>query len=175
MLDFAIIGLPRSGTTWAANWLTTDHSICLHDPLANRTLDQLAAWHHPSKAVGVACTGLWQFPDWVAANVRRVVLLDRDPDEINASLTAIGLGGMPAASFDQFMDLPGQRVLMRELFDPVVAPDIWHSLMPDLPFDAERHELLTTFMVNPHFEGWEPDPAAVRDWVRRLQQAAITA
>lgn len=28
MLDFMIIGLPRSGTTWAANLLTTDAVLC---------------------------------------------------------------------------------------------------------------------------------------------------
>ena len=27
-----VFALPRSGTAWLANWLTTDRSLCLHDP-----------------------------------------------------------------------------------------------------------------------------------------------
>ena len=33
-----VIGLPRSRTTWMANWLTTTDTLCLHDPLANYTI-----------------------------------------------------------------------------------------------------------------------------------------
>lgn len=172
MLDFAIIGLPRSGTTWAANWLTTDRSLCLHDPLINRTLDQLAQWRSPGKVCGVACTALWQFPEWVSKNVRRVILVDRALSEVNKSLTDIGLGEMPTHAVEQFLDMAGSRIDMASLFDPVHAPDVWCSLLPEIDFDAERHELLTGFMVNPYFAGWEPDPAAVKDWVIRLQEAA---
>jgi len=31
MKTFFIAGLPRSGTAWVSNFLTTDNSICLHD------------------------------------------------------------------------------------------------------------------------------------------------
>jgi len=27
MINFMIVALPRSGTTWAANWLTTDTTL----------------------------------------------------------------------------------------------------------------------------------------------------
>jgi hypothetical protein len=172
VLDFAIIGLPRSGTTWAANWLTTDRSLCLHDPLTEHTLDDLAAWREPGKLVGVACTGLWQFPEWVAANVRNVVLLDRDIADIDRSLIEIGLGPMPPAAVEQFAAMVGRRFLMEELFNSAFASDIWHALVPGLSFDYARHELLTSFMVNPHFPSLEPSPRAVKDWVKRLQEAA---
>ena len=33
-LDFAVLALPRSGTTWLANLLTTDTTLCRHDPFA---------------------------------------------------------------------------------------------------------------------------------------------
>lgn len=172
MLDFAIIGLPRSGTTWAANWLTTDRSICLHDPLMNYTLEQLAAFSSPGKVCGVACTALWKFPQWVAENVKRVVLIDRDPDDLNDSLCAIGLGSMATEDIEDFLNMDGQRADMAQLFDPLAAPEIWYSLIPSIDFDAQRHELLTGFMVNPYFAGWEPDPNAVKDWLRRIHEAA---
>lgn len=172
MLDFAIIGLPRSATTWAANWLTTDRSICLHDPLLTYTLDQLAEFRSPGKVCGVACTGLWQFPDWVARNVRTVLLIDRDPDAVNQSLVDIGLTPLPIESIELFLNMPGQRVDMGDLFDARCAGDIWHTLIPSIDHDAQRHELLTGFMVNPYFAGWEPEPTAVRDWARRIQEAA---
>ncbi len=173
MLDFAVIGLPRSGTTWAANWLTTDRSLCLHDPLANHTLDELASFRIPGKLCGIACTALWRAPEWVAKNVKRVLLIDRDPDDLNESLRAIGLFEMPDQDIQMFMDMPGQRADMAQLFDQKFAEDIWHTLVPSLEFDAQRHELLTGFMVNPYFAGWEPNPAAVRDWARRVQEASF--
>jgi hypothetical protein len=172
VLDFAIIGLPRSGTAWASNWLTTDRTICLHDPLMSHTLDDLAAWDSGGKLVGVACTALWMFPDWVAANVKRVVCVDRDFEEVNQSLIDIGLTAMPQWSLERFQSLPGARVPMAGLFDPAQAEDIWVQLAPGVQFDAQRHGLLTGLSINPYFAGLEPDPRAVKDWVRRIQEAA---
>lgn len=171
MLDFAIIGLPRSGTTWAANWLTTDTSICLHDPLVNQTLDQLAAWDEP-KLRGVSCTGLWMFPDWVKANVRNWIVIDRPVNQVNKSLTDIGLGSMPADAVRAFQEFPGLRATMDMLFDKATAPAIWEHLLPQVQFDKGRHKLLSGFMVNPYFKGWEPEPEAVQDWMARICKAA---
>lgn len=172
MLDFAVIGLPRSGTTWAANWLTTDRSICLHDPLVNNTLTELADWEVPGKLCGVACTGLWMFPEWVAENVKHVVLIDRDPDEVNRSLNAIGLSPLRDADIARFLDMDGQRADMLDLFDVAAASDIWFSLVPELDYDVDRHMVLASMMINPYFPGWEPDPKAVKDWAKRLAEAA---
>ena len=175
MLDFAILGLPRSGTTWAANWLTTDNSLCLHDPLVNRTLDQLQDWaFEMGHWKGVACTGLWMFPDWVKDNVACVVLVDRPVADVNRSLIDIGLGSMPDQAVEAFMAFPGKRVAMADLFKRETAAEIWGYLLGPVEFNAERHQLLTGFMVNPYFPGWEPDTVAVQDWMARVQKAANT-
>lgn len=89
MIDFMVIGLPRSGTAWAANWLTTDTTFCLHDPLAkyhHTELDGLVS----DKRLGVACTGLWTQPEWLNAHPAKKVILHRPLEEINRSLKAIG-------------------------------------------------------------------------------------
>ena len=43
MLDFMVVGLPRSGTAWLANWFTTERAMCWHEPLWTRSLDELDA------------------------------------------------------------------------------------------------------------------------------------
>jgi hypothetical protein len=81
VIDFIVVGLPRSGTAWAANWLTTDTTHCIHDPIAKHhhtELDDLSS----SKHLGVSCTGLWRFPDWLNKHPAKKVILRRDRAEI---------------------------------------------------------------------------------------------
>jgi hypothetical protein len=59
MLDFIVLGLPRSATTWLANWLTTDRSLCLHDPFAKTLPEQ---WDAGGKRLGISCTGAYLMP-----------------------------------------------------------------------------------------------------------------
>lgn len=173
MIDFAILALPRSGTTWAANWLTTEHSLCLHDPMADISPSGLQAFggQDDGRLHGVSCTALWMQPDWVVANVKRWLILERSIDEVNCSLRAIGLGDMPEESVQAFRSMSGPRAPMSDLFRVGTARVIWEYLVPGLPFDVQRHALLKTWMVNPFFAGWEPDPVAVKAWMQRAQEA----
>ena len=98
MLDFMVIGLPRSGTTWAANWLTTDHSTCLHDPLYHTHYSEWDSGLGRFKRgycqrVGISCTGIWRWADWVNAHPARKVVLLRDPTEVQHSMAQIAMEG----------------------------------------------------------------------------------
>ena len=33
VIEFMVLSAPRSASTWAANWLTTEKTLCLHDPV----------------------------------------------------------------------------------------------------------------------------------------------
>ena len=155
MMDFQLIALPRSATTWAANWLTYDGAICYHDPLSYRTLEDLDA-HEPGREWGVSCTGLWIFDEWLASYDCPRVILERDIVEINDSLTDIGFGYLPAWCELKFKELPGKRFHYSALFDPDGAAEIW-SILRKTKFDVERHKILCEMAIQPDFSKWSPD------------------
>ena len=176
MLDFAVIALPKSATSWAANWLTTEASVCIHDPMVWHKPDDMASLlslpGSSTKYRGVACTALWMVPGWVQENVRDWIVVERPIDEVNAGLCAMGLGPMPEDAVRLFDEMPGERIAMRDLFSEATAHAVWRKLLPYVPFDAERHRLLTELMVTPAFQRIEPNPSAVKAWLERIKEAA---
>lgn len=175
MLDFAIIALPRSGTTWAANWMTTKSNYCLHDPLATYTFDDLAKWGDMGAGFhGVSCTMLWAFPEWVKNYVRRWVILERPIDEIQASLAEIGLPPINEKMYAEFKQMPGLRVDWKNLFEPEAAKEIYNHLLPIGGFDAERHKVLRELHITPRFEAMQPRKEACLDLIRRIRACLET-
>jgi hypothetical protein len=149
MIEFMILGAPRSGTTWAANWLTTDTTLCLHDPLWTthyQDLDTINSY----KTVGVACTGLARFEPWVNRHSARKVILHRPLHEINASLKRIGLDPWPEDVYDLLHKIKGHHFSWRDLFD---NPAFIYEYLIQKPFDAERHALLKDIEMQPNFTG----------------------
>lgn len=145
MIEFIVVGLPRSGTAWAANWLTTDTTHCIHDPLAryhHTDLDRIAS----SKRLGVSCTGLWQFPDWLNQHPAKKVILHRDRAEVARSLGRLGFADLPFPALDA---IAGMHVNWRDLWDD--PEPIWEHLI-GTPFDAERHQLLRELNVQVDFD-----------------------
>lgn len=140
-----VIGLPRSGTAWAANWLTTDTTHCLHDPMAkyhHTELDGLVS----DKRLGVACTGLWMHREWLNAHPAKKVILHRDRSEVARSLDNLGFTDLPFPSLDS---INGLHVDWRDLWNRPEA--IWEHLI-GTPFDAERHRLLKELNVQVDFD-----------------------
>lgn len=175
MLDYMVIGLPRSATTWAANWLCTDRTHCVHDPL-----DRLhySEWDEklskPGKLSGVSCTSIWRFPDFLARHPARKVILHRDLAEVNLSLTAIGMPELEADSADRLLNIKGLHCPWSALFDPVRAESIWNYLAGSsfpFPFDIERHHELTLIEMQPQFAGLSVRPDLVRQLVAEVQAA----
>jgi len=62
VVTFMIISAPRSGTGVAANWLSTDTTLCLHDALFNYHYSSLNSLSFQGKKLGIADTGIWIFP-----------------------------------------------------------------------------------------------------------------
>lgn len=162
-----VIAAPRSGTAWAANWLTTDTTLCLHDPLWRQhyeSLDSIAS----QKRLGVACTGLAQFQRYTLAHKARKVILHRDLREIDASLAAIG---MPPCDpdFDGLLSaIPGMHVHWSALFE---SPRAIYEHLLERPFDAERHRALCDLEVQTRFEGIKVDKLATARLIAELQAA----
>lgn len=164
-MKFAVFGLPRSGTTWAANWLTSDGVLCLHDPIEHHApadvlgLDLGRPW-------GVSCTGLWAFAGIAEAVARRcpVVILERDPAESAQLARGIGFDlpdEIHAAIHARFAKLPGVRVPHSDLWTEEGARRVWGILRPDAPFDVWRWRMLKDMQVQPILERVQICPETV--------------
>lgn len=167
MLDFMIIGLPRSGTTWASNFFTTDKSLCLHDPLYTLHYDQLDQIEAPGKKVGISCTGLWRWPDFIKAHPARKIILRRPLVEINRSLAEIGLPPATQENANQLALLPGEHFLFSDLFNARACRHMAEHL--GLPFDDERHAELINIEMQPKFSGLKVGADVTRQLVAELQ------
>lgn len=168
MIDFMILGLPRSGTTWAANFFTTERAICLHDPLYTRHYSELDALKFGEKKVGVSCTGLFRFPAWVRQHRAKKIILRRPLAEVNDSLAAIG---MPPCSEEDFLDLasmPGEHYPFSDLFKPFYARRMCGDL--GLPFDEDRHAELVQIEMQPKFSGLSVGAEVTRRLILELQE-----
>lgn len=163
-----VVALPRSGTTWAANWLTTGALHCIHDPLR---LAHFADWGAElacdGRRTGVACTGAWNWPDWLNAHPARKVILHRPLDQVAASLARIGL---PAAleGSAKLDEVIGLHVPWTDLFDAAGAAAIWTHLT-GLPFDGLRHAALREMSVQPRFDALTVNPQATRKLVADIR------
>ena len=150
---FALLGLPRSGTTWAANWLTAGAAICLHDPVADTPPGDIPALDL-GRPWGLSCSSLWLWEDVVRDLAARcpVVIVERDPAESNAELQAMGLPALPGWMHEVFARVPGLRVPFSDLWSEEGAARIWQHLRPAEEFDAARWRMLRDMRVTPILE-----------------------
>lgn len=157
-VDFIVLGLPRSGTTWLANLLTTDHSLCLHDPF--RMLPE--QWPRDGRTFGVSCTGGYLMPKWLDVQTCPVAVIERDPAACDASLARMGLGavGVLAPELDR---VKARRWRFADLWNEERARELWAYLLPDVRFDAVRYRLLRDMQVQPHQRTWTPDASVLRE------------
>ena len=140
MIEFMILGAPRSGTAWAATWLSSDRVHCIHDPLARWPKERL--WEIEStKTLGVSCTALGLWPAFCNQQTARKVVLHRDPTEIQVSMARLGIDGR--YDFESLDQIQGLHCHWRDLFEhPQRITDYLH-----LPFDRERHEELVRMNI----------------------------
>jgi len=113
MMRFFVIGAPRSGTAWCANWLTDNGIVCHHDPLWDYHYSQFDDLPGEN---GIACTGMALFPDWLNNHPAPKVILHRAPWEIQASLQALGFPSCKQVLFDNLWRVRGMHVDWRWLF-----------------------------------------------------------
>lgn len=159
-----VIGLPRSATTWAANWLTCERIFCLHDPLNRLHYND---WnkdgvHFPNReemiSVGVSCSGVWNFPNFVNRHPAKKLILLRDFEEIQASLGAAGLPFLDENAKSSLGMISGPRLNYRDLFNPSIAEIVWEHLTGStIGFCERRHSILVDMKIEPNFESLNPD------------------
>jgi hypothetical protein len=169
-IDFMIIGAPRSGTAWAANWFTDSHTVCHHDPLFQSSLEALDSLPCDGRLLGIADTGIWMFPEYLAAHKARKVILHRNILDVNQSLSRAGLPSLPVETEDRLWDINGAHCDWHTLFDNpgFIYRNLFGVAMPD----PLRHSMLCKLNVQVDFEKIDPDPAVTARLLERLANGA---
>ena len=136
-----VIGLPRSGTAWMANWLTTERSICWHEPLWDHTLEELDALPM-SGLFGIADTQLMLDPDRVNAHPAKKLIIHRELRDVNLSLNKAGIPGVMRDEHRwRLDDIGGFHITFKDLWNVERFRPAMEWLTP-LPFDAARYATL---------------------------------
>jgi len=177
MISFMVLGGPRNATTWCANWLTTETTLCLHDPLLEYTKRNLDLITIPEKELGIACTSTLLFPEWYLKHPARKIILYREPEEMNRSLDALGLPKLDVPAHTQRVAAAVKAGVpiwhWEAVFDRAPARKIWKHLLPRIPFDEYRHDLLAGFNVQPHFRRLPVGKDAVADLIQRTKETIV--
>jgi len=169
LLKFMVLSAPRSASTWVANWLTTERTLCLHDPVLEHSvkdLDKLPC----DRMLGVACTGLALLTTFVNRHPARKVVLHRDLSQVNESLRNCGLTNLGPAWLKALDAVEGLHVPFRDVFDPDCAKVIFEYLT-ELPFDRVRHQNLRGMHVEPNFDKVKVVPDRAREFRHRIEEA----
>ena len=164
MIEFMVIAAPRSGTTWAANWLTTDTTLCLHDPLFTCKPHDLDAIKSVRR-IGIACTGIAYFPEWLKAHPARKVILHRPAEAVDASLAELGLPPCAEMMQENLAAIDGMHCQWTDLWE---KPRAIYEYLLGLPFDAERHAQLDQMNVQVQFDRVAVNPETVQCLVKKI-------
>lgn len=159
----------RSATTWMANLLNTDTTLCIHDPFLEYTPKQLDETIIPGKRVGISCTAALLFQPWLKTHPARKVVLYRDPEEINASLRALQLPEIDVAK--QYALINGVEAPIfhwEHIFSTHGAEEICEILR--VPFCKYRHYELAKMNVQPAWSRVDVTPEAAQTLVRRIKE-----
>jgi hypothetical protein len=154
---FFVTGLPRSRTAWLANLLTTDTTICFHDvPFSIGAVDNGKVVGFSGPQVCKQFTEVCRF----FPNAPWLIVL-RNPDDALASLIYVkrkveaNVVPMPDGFWDARRELISalclkhqvQTVTFEELDDEEVMRSVWAHLLPGIPFDSQRFDLLCKMNV----------------------------
>lgn len=174
MISFMVIAGERSGSTWAANWLTTATQHCVHDPLYRYRLDQLDDLHFGTKRVGLSCTALaYVAPGWLDKHQARKVIIHRPEEEIAASWSKCGVDKHIGGTEERLNKIEGFHVDFQSLFDPAHARVISEYL--GVPFDAVRHYELLQMNVQPHWAAVKIEKQPVTQLIERIRSKLAEA
>lgn len=148
MFAFRVLAMPRAGSTWVSNWLSSGLSICWHDPMEWASPEQIEDWARlQPRPAGISCTMGWLYADWKPQVP--TILLDRPQAAVNASLAARGLPELPGWVFERWQRLTFPRVTLDDLFEVERARAVHALLLPTVPFDLARWQELKRMNVQP--------------------------
>lgn len=167
MIEFMVLSAPRSSSTWVANWLTTDTTLCLHDPVLEHRVEELDRLQS-DRRLGLSCTALALVPDWVNNHPARKVIVHRPLSEVNLSLANLHMAPLDPVWQKALDKIEGLHVRHRELFDQASAAAIYEYLL-QRPLDEIRYNHLVGMQVEPAFERLRLPAGRAADFIRYMQ------
>jgi hypothetical protein len=138
--------------------------MCLHDPLWTHhytTLDEIKS----NKRLGISCTGIYLFSDWVNKHPSRKVILHRPLEEVNASLDKMGLPMISESQHKRLDYIEGTHVQWTDIFH---RPKDIYEYLTGLEFDEERHKFLMDIEMQPRLQGLSMDKALTKRLIDEL-------
>lgn len=146
MIDFMIVGLPRSGTAWLANWFTTERSICWHEPFWQRSLAELDDMKGAG-LFGIADTMLLLMSaDELNRHPAKKLIVHRELGDVNFSLSKLGLPSMQDEHKWRLDEIGGYHITFQDLFNVERFRPAAEWLLP-IPFDTARYSLLKNLNI----------------------------
>ena len=163
-MDYYITGLPRSGTAWASLFFSGGNMHTFHDLLGTYHYEDLPKLREQTDHdfVGVADTGLWCFHEWLNAQGKPVVILERPYWEVNASLGRMGLPALAPRAVAALHKVEGLRVPYWHLWDETGIKAITDYLFDDLlEVSWPWWQHLRMMRVTRRLDSVDPDPAII--------------
>lgn len=152
MLDFMIVALPRSGTAWTANFLTTERSLCWHEPLSEHDLADLDQMKMTG-LFGIADTQLSLMnPQELNAHPARKLIIHREFTTIARSLYALKLPMLGTAMDyleacgEGMYEIEGWHIPYPAIFEADSFKPAYEWLT-SMQFDRARHAVLKQMNV----------------------------
>lgn len=168
-ISFMVLAGPRSATTWLSNLLTTDHTLCMHDPLLEYTTLQLDQVTIPGKRLGIADTTALLWPVWLNLHTAKKIVVWRDPEEINHALIQLGLARLDVSKHAVRISALDKKIKVydwRAVFEWRTAKEICDRF--DVPIDKWRFHELRKMNVQPEFSRLPVSKEAIQQLVTRI-------
>ena len=140
MINFMVLGLPRSGTAWLANLLTTQKSYCRHEALWTSSLFELNKEKH-AVSFGIAETSGFSIVDDINMHSARKLIVRRDLNEINDSLMRLGIPCMHQKHMDALLSISGYHIDFKDIFDYKKMSNAYEFLLHS-QLEKYRHDFL---------------------------------
>ena len=144
-----VLGLPRSGTAWMANYLTTDNTLCLHESFMDFSLEELDGYDCGYR-LGIAETAGMFIADEINQHPARKIIIERPLEDVNQSLQAINLPCMTEYHVELLNKIDGFRVKFNELFNPEMMSYICREIV-GIKFNIHRFVLLEKMNVQDQY------------------------
>jgi hypothetical protein len=135
-----VLALPRSGTAWVANLLTTDTTLCIHEAFMDHSINDLDNRSYDGM-LGIAETSAFTKVDEINQHSAKKLVIDRPFDEINKSIAELGFKAMPSYSADLMIQLKGYRIAYKDLFNYEIMSEAYYYLLRK-ELNQERHKML---------------------------------
>lgn len=170
-MDFIVTGFPRSGTTWLANLLTSDSSICHHDPLYHShytDFEDLPV--DPGSKLGISCTGIWRWAEWLNDQNCTKIILRRDFSEVQKELHRLGLPYLDVELKNALDSIEGEHYPYTDIFKWEHASQIYYQCVGK-PLSKVRFDSLLKINMQPNNQNLHIDKeVAARLYSEILEQ-----